>query len=58
MKLTESNIPELRYPVALSGSNMANMESSTLAVSVGIGIAVGVGVGIALAGEAPGGPGE
>ena len=46
MKLTESCIPELRHPVALAGSNMANMESSTLAVAIGVGIGVGVAIGV------------
>lgn len=45
MKLTEQSIPQLRRPVALAGSNMASMETPTLAVAVGVGIAVGVAVG-------------
>ncbi|HET7656183.1 MAG TPA: hypothetical protein VFK18_04235 [Luteimonas sp.] len=53
--LTEGSIPQLRHPVALAGSNMSNIETSTLAVAIGVGIAVGVaigaGVGIAVHGS-------
>jgi hypothetical protein len=60
MILTEDSIPQLRHPVALAGSNMANMETSTLAVAVGVGVAVGVaigvGVGIAVHHTGPGAP--
>ncbi|WP_313494584.1 hypothetical protein [Stenotrophomonas sp.] len=48
MKLAESQIPELRHPVALAGSNMANMETSTITVAVGVGIGVGIAVGVAV----------
>ena len=53
MHFTEESIPQLRRPVALAGSNMANMETSTLAVAVGVGIAVGVGVAVHKTGPNP-----
>jgi hypothetical protein len=46
MMFTETSIPGLRSPVALAGSNMSNMESSTLAVAIGVGIGVGVAIGV------------
>ncbi|WP_266170279.1 hypothetical protein [Dyella subtropica] len=52
MVFTEVSVPQLRRPVAMAGSNIANLETPTLAVAigvaVGVGVAVGLGVGIAV----------
>lgn len=49
MVFTEASVPQLRRPVAMAGSNMVNLETSTLAVAVGVGIGVGIGVGVGVA---------
>jgi hypothetical protein len=47
-RISEESLPSLRHPVALAGSNMMCMQSSTLHAAVGIGIAVGIAVGVAV----------
>lgn len=50
MTLNETSIPLLRRPVAGAGTNMANIETPTIALAVGVGvIPVGVLVGVAVA---------
>lgn len=49
MKFSEYSIPQLRRPVALAGSNMANIETPTVAIAVGVAVGVGIGVGVGVA---------
>jgi hypothetical protein len=46
---TEDAIPQLDWPVAMAGSNMTNMETSTNAIGVAIGVGIGVGVAVGAA---------
>ncbi len=47
-RVSEEFLPTLRHPVALAGSNMMCMQSSTLHAAVGVAVAVGIAIGVAV----------